>query len=139
MNFLRQSCREFLFTLSSTGHSHIREWTHSILDPPSDGGLVLIRELEERLGLDRLIDEQVRDARQSENKKFPLADLLLQSVYIRLAGYEDLNNTAQVSTDPGFRLLGYKRNWDFSGALTFSSDRALLPPLASFDQPLAYF
>ena len=101
MNFLRQSCRGFLFTLSSTGHSHIREWTHSILDPPSDGGLVLIRELEERLGLDRLIDEQVRDARQGENKKFPLADQLRQSVYIRLRGYEDLNDAACVSTGPG--------------------------------------
>ena len=84
----------------------------------SDGGLVLIRELDERLGLDRLIDEHVRNTRQGENTKFPLADLLRQSVYSRLAGYEDLNDAVRVSTDPTFRLLGSKKNWNRGGALT---------------------
>ena len=58
----------------------------------SDGGLLLVRELDERLGLGKLIDEHLSDTRQGENKKFPLADLLRQSVYSRLAGYEDLND-----------------------------------------------
>ena len=57
----------------------------------SDGGLILVRELDERLGLGKLIDEHLMDSRQGSNKKFPLADLLRQSVYSRLAGYEDLN------------------------------------------------
>ena len=52
----------------------------------SDGGLLLVRELDERLGLGKLIDEHVSDARQGTNKKFPLVDLLRQSVYSRLAG-----------------------------------------------------
>jgi hypothetical protein len=41
----------------------------------SDGGFVLVRELDERLGLGKLIDEHLTDTRQGENKKFPLADL----------------------------------------------------------------
>ena len=41
-----------------------------------------------------------------------------QSVYSRLAGYEDLNDAVRVSADPTFRLLGSKKNWDRGGALT---------------------
>ena len=52
------------------------------------------------------------------NKKFPLADLLRQSVYSRLAGYEDLSDAVRVSADPTFRLIGSKKNWDRGGALT---------------------
>ena len=63
----------------------------------SDGGLVLVRELDERLGLGKLIDEHLTDSRQGSNKKFPLTDLLRQSVYSRLAGYEDLNDAVRVS------------------------------------------
>ncbi len=76
----------------------------------SDGGLILVRELDERLGLGQLIDEHLTDSRQGANKKFPLADLLRQSVYSRLAGYEDLNDAVRVSADPTFRLIGSKKN-----------------------------
>ena len=84
----------------------------------SDGGLILVRELDERLGLGKLIDEHLSDSRQGLNKKFPLADLLRQSVYSRLAGYEDLNDAVRVSADPTFRLIGSQRNWDRRAALT---------------------
>jgi hypothetical protein len=84
----------------------------------SDGGLLLVRELDERLGLGMLIDEHLTDSRQGTNKKFPLADLVRQSVYSRLAGYEDLNDAVRVSADPTFCLLGSKKNWDRGGALT---------------------
>ena len=52
----------------------------------SDGGLLLVRELDERLGLGRLINEHLSDSRQGSNKRFTFADLLRQSVYSRLAG-----------------------------------------------------
>jgi len=84
----------------------------------SDGGLLLVRELDERLGLGKLIDEHLSDARQGANKKFPFADLVRQSVYSRLAGYEDLNDAVRVSADPTFRLIGSKQNWDRGAALT---------------------
>ena len=57
----------------------------------SDAGLLLVRELDERLGLATLISEHLSDSRQGLNTQFSLADLLRQSVYSRLAGYEDLN------------------------------------------------
>jgi Transposase DDE domain group 1 len=53
----------------------------------SDGGLILVRELEERLGMGALIAQHLTDTRRGRNTPFPPADLLRQSVYSRLAGY----------------------------------------------------
>ena len=53
----------------------------------SDAGLILVRELDERLGLETLISEHLSDSRQGLNTQFSLADLLRQSVYSRLAEY----------------------------------------------------
>ena len=72
----------------------------------SDAGLLLVRELDERLGLATLISEHRIDSRQGLNTQFGLVDLLRQSIYSRLAGYEDLNDAVRVSADPTFRLSG---------------------------------
>jgi hypothetical protein len=49
---------------------------------------------------------------------FPLADLLRQSVYSRIAGYEDINDVERLSQDPTFRLIGSEKIWDRGAALT---------------------
>lgn len=67
---------------------------------------------------DPLIADSGAVFNQGANKKFPLADLLRQSVYSRLAGHEDLNDAVRVCADPTFRLIGSKKNWDRGGALT---------------------
>ena len=77
----------------------------------SDGGLVLVRELDERLGFGELIERHLADAR-GKNIQLPLADLLRQSVYSRLAGYEDVNDAERLSQDPAFRLIGSKKVWE---------------------------
>ena len=46
----------------------------------SNGGLILVRELDERLGFSELIDEHRTDSR-ANNARFSFADLLRQSVY----------------------------------------------------------
>ena len=63
----------------------------------SDGGLILVRELDERLGLSELIDRHLSDSRRGKNIQLPLSDLLRQSIYSRLAGYEDVNDGAALS------------------------------------------
>jgi hypothetical protein len=52
------------------------------------------------------------------NTQFGLADLLRQSVYSRLAGYEDLNDADRLAADPAFRLIGSPKIWDRGAALT---------------------
>ena len=43
----------------------------------SNGGLILVRESDERLGLEKLIEGKLSNSRQGLNKQFTLADLLL--------------------------------------------------------------
>ena len=84
----------------------------------SDGGLVLVRELDERLGFGDLIAQHLIDSRRGKNTQFPLADLFRQSVYSRIAGYEDVNDAERLSQDPTFRLIGSEKTWDRGAALT---------------------
>jgi hypothetical protein len=56
--------------------------------------------------------------RRGKNTQLPFADLLRQSVYSRLAGYEDLNDAERLSPDPTFRLIGSQKVWDRGAALT---------------------
>src|SRR5208283_4912140 len=84
----------------------------------SDGGLVLVRELDERLGLSVLIERHLSDSRRGKNIQLPLADLLRQSIYSRLAGYEDVNDASLLSQDPTFRLIGSRRIRERGAALT---------------------
>ena len=84
----------------------------------SDGGLILVRELDERLGLGQLIEQHLSDLRRGKNTQFALADLFRQSVYSRLAGYEDVNDAERLSQDPTFRLIGSEKIWDRGAALT---------------------
>lgn len=82
----------------------------------SDGGLVLVRELDERLGFGRLAAECLTDSR-AKNTQLPIMDLLRQSVYSRLAGYEDMNDAERLAQDPAFRLIGSEKIWERGAAL----------------------
>jgi len=84
----------------------------------SDGGLILVRELDERLGLGELIAQHLTNSRRGKNTQLPLADLLRQSVYSRIAGYEDVNDAERLSQDPIFRLIGSEKIWERGAALT---------------------
>jgi len=78
----------------------------------SDGGLILVRELDERLGFGDLIAQHLTDSRRGKNTQLPLADVLRQSVYSRIAGYEDVNDAERLSQDPTFRLIGSEKIWN---------------------------
>jgi hypothetical protein len=77
----------------------------------SDGGLILVRELDERLGFGELIAQHLSDSRRGKNTQLPLADLFRQSVYSRIAGYADVNDAERLSQDPTFRLIGSEKTW----------------------------
>ena len=77
----------------------------------SDSGLLLVRELDERLGLSALIAENILDGRRGKNTQLPLPDLLRQSLSSRLAGYEDLNDAERLSQDPTFRSEVTREPW----------------------------
>src|SRR4029077_18362157 len=83
----------------------------------SDGGLILVRELDERLGFGELIERHLTDGR-AKNTQLPLTDLVRQSVCSRLAGYEDVNDAKRLFQDPAFRLIGSEKVLERGAALT---------------------
>src|SRR5690242_3462959 len=84
----------------------------------SDAGLLLPRELDERLGLSALIERHLTDPRTGHNRQFPLPDLFRQSIYSRLAGYEDTNDAERLAEGPTFRMLASRERRETSVALT---------------------
>ena len=58
----------------------------------SDGGLLVMRELDDALGLSDLAAKALRDTRRGKNTVHRLDGLFRQSVFGRLAGYEDVND-----------------------------------------------
>src|SRR6266850_321625 len=84
----------------------------------SDAGLLLPRALDEGLGLDALIERHLTDPRTGHNRQFPVSDLFRQSIYSRLAGYEDINDAERLAEDPTFRMLASRERRETSVALT---------------------
>jgi hypothetical protein len=76
-----------------------------------------VRELDERLGFSDLIAQHLTDSR-AKNTQLPLAGLLRQSIYSRMAGYEDVNDAERLAQDPTFRLIGSAKIWKRGAALT---------------------
>jgi hypothetical protein len=71
----------------------------------SDAGLLAYRELDEALGLTEMGSDLLTDFRQGNNKQHLLAPLLRQSIYNRLAGYEDVNDAGRLAVDPAMRRV----------------------------------
>ena len=66
----------------------------------SDAGLLPYRELDDTLGLTDTGANSLADARTGKNGRHRLAGLLRQSVFGRLAGYEDVNDAERLCRDP---------------------------------------
>ena len=71
----------------------------------SDGGLLAYRELEDTFGLTDTGAERLADGRTGKNGRHRLAGLLRQSVFGRLAGYEDVNDAERLCRDPAMRWV----------------------------------
>ena len=69
----------------------------------TDAGLLAYRELDEALGLTEMSTKNLQDSRLGQNKQHGLLPLLRQSIYSRLAGYEDVNDAERLCVDPAMR------------------------------------
>ncbi|MGH7635922.1 MAG: transposase, partial [Gemmatimonadaceae bacterium] len=71
----------------------------------SDGGAVLLREVERRTGILAQFAACFRDARDPARVTHSVAALVRQRVYALALGYEDLNDHDQLRHDPLFAVL----------------------------------
>jgi hypothetical protein len=71
----------------------------------SDAGLLPYRELDDAVGLTDTAANTLADARTGKNIRHLLGGLLRQSVFGRLAGYEDVNDADRLCRDPAMRWV----------------------------------
>jgi hypothetical protein len=71
----------------------------------SDAGLLPYRELDDALGLTDTAGDELADCRTGKNGRHRLTGLLRQSVFGRLAGYEDVNDADRLCRDPAMRWV----------------------------------
>src|SRR5215475_3450998 len=71
----------------------------------SDAGVVLLKDIDDHLGLTRALAAVLSDSRDVRRIHFTPEDLLKQRVFQIAAGYEDANDANTLRDDPIFKLL----------------------------------
>src|SRR5262249_3318536 len=84
----------------------------------SDAGLLAYRELDDALALPGAVASGLHDTGTGQNTQHAMTALLRQSIYSRLAGYEDVNDAERLCVDPAMRTVVGGRAKDTQAAST---------------------
>jgi hypothetical protein len=71
----------------------------------SDAGLLPYRELDDAFGLSEMAGDALTDTRRGKNGPHGLVGQFRQSLFGRLGGYDDVNDTDRFSLDPAMRWI----------------------------------
>ncbi len=91
----------------------------------SDGGLLVVRQFDEQIGLTRQFAAALQDSRHPSFCAHSLLEMTRQRIYGMLADYEDQNDHDTLRSDPVFKLL--------AGRLPQDGDLASQPTLSRFE------
>lgn len=70
----------------------------------SDAGVLLLREVDERLGLTASLGERLHDPRNEASVRYSLAELIRERTYAFAQGYSAADDCDRVAHDPAFRM-----------------------------------
>ena len=85
----------------------------------SDGGLLLLREVDKKLGITKRLSNLIFDRRNPVYILHSYHTLLKQRIYALAAGYEDVNDHNNLRTDPAFQTI-VSREKELASASTLS-------------------
>lgn len=91
----------------------------------SDGGLVLVAELDKKRQITARFAKCFRDHRHQGYVEHSVVDLLAQRIYGLIQGYEDLNDHEQVRYDPVFTIALGKLNNNESKSICLAGKSTL--------------
>ena len=97
----------------------------------SDGGALLLRQADRKIGLLRRVADCFSDTRQAERVEHLLPEMLAQRIYGLALGYEDLNDHEELRSDPLLALLAGKREIEQPLAGKSTLNRLELTPAGS--------
>ncbi len=79
-------------------------------DITSDGGVLLLRQVDQKLGLFEEVNLVFHDPRDQDQVKHSQLSLIKQRVYGLSLGYEDLNDHQQLRLDPALQTTVNRDN-----------------------------
>ena len=97
----------------------------------TEGGALLLREADRKIGLLRRVADCFSDTRQPERVEHRLPEMLAQRIYGLALGYEDLNDHEELRSDPLLALLAGKREIEQPLAGKSTLNRLELTPSGS--------
>jgi len=97
----------------------------------TEGGSLLLRQANRKIGLLRRVAACFTDYRQPERIEHRLEEMLAQRIYGLALGYEDLNDHEQLRQDPLLAVLAGKRDWGEPLAGKSTLNRLELTPVGS--------
>jgi len=86
----------------------------------SDGGALLLRQIDERLSLTRTLAELLEDRRDPGRRRHDRIEQFRQRVYQMCLGYEDCNDADQLRRDPILQLACSSTEQELSSQPTLS-------------------
>lgn len=78
----------------------------------SDGGVLLLREADHRLGLVESLGSQLFDPRRADRIRYTLPELLRERLYSMALGYSVQDDADRLAHDPAFKMAVWDRRGD---------------------------